>query len=111
MRYKNESKDLKLYAVAGTQTVLLSFDIARNKLDGKQFIGFSVERKDKQGNVKLLNGSKAFRFPGNEPQTGNKKHLARTEFLLAGLRGRPRSDVYLYREAHVWERHSSYAQL
>jgi phosphatidylserine/phosphatidylglycerophosphate/cardiolipin synthase-like enzyme len=60
MRYKNEDKDLKLYAVAGTQTVLLSFDIDKSKLDNKQFLGFSVERKDEKGKVKLLNGSKHF---------------------------------------------------
>src|SRR5690349_21394689 len=60
MRFKNEQGDLKLYAVAGTQTVLLSFDITKSKLDNKQFLGFSVERKDKDGNVKFLNGSKHF---------------------------------------------------
>ena len=60
MRFKNESSVLKLYAVAGTQTVLLSFDIAKNKLDNKQFLGFSVERKDQNGKIKLLNGSKHF---------------------------------------------------
>ena len=59
MRFKNEDKTLKLYAVAGTQTVLLSFDIAKNKL-GNNFIGFSVERKDANGNVFALNGTKHF---------------------------------------------------
>jgi hypothetical protein len=60
MRYKNEKKDLKLYAVAGTQTVLLSFDIDRKKLDNKSFLGFSVERKDSKGNIIFINGSKHF---------------------------------------------------
>ncbi|HRX93389.1 MAG TPA: phospholipase D-like domain-containing protein [Chitinophagaceae bacterium] len=60
MRYYNKSKTLKLYAVAGTQTVLLSFDIDKKKLDSKQFLGFSIERKDKSGKLVYLNGSKRF---------------------------------------------------
>jgi phosphatidylserine/phosphatidylglycerophosphate/cardiolipin synthase-like enzyme len=67
MRYKNEKKDLKLYAVAGTQTVLLSFDIDKSKLDNKQFLGFSVERKDKDGNITYHNGSKHFASLANNP--------------------------------------------
>ena len=59
MRYKNEDHDLKLYAVAGTQTVLLSFDIDKSKL-GNDFLGFSVERKNNQGHTSYLNGSKHF---------------------------------------------------
>lgn len=59
MRYYNDQKDLKLYAVAGTQTVLLSFDIAREKL-GNNFLGFSVERKDQNNVVHFLNGTKHF---------------------------------------------------
>jgi len=59
MRYKNEDNDLKLYAVAGTQTVLLAFDLPKPaKKD--EFIGFDVERKDSQGNVRKINGSKHF---------------------------------------------------
>jgi len=57
---QNEDGVLKLYAVAGTQTVLLSFDIAKAKVDKKQFLGFSVTRADKQGKVTTLNGSKHF---------------------------------------------------
>ncbi len=60
MRFKNEKKDLKLYAVAGTQTVLLSFDIDKRKLDNKDFLGFSVERKDKDSNVIFIDGTKHF---------------------------------------------------
>jgi phosphatidylserine/phosphatidylglycerophosphate/cardiolipin synthase-like enzyme len=59
MRYYNDTKDLKLYAVAGTQTVLLSFDIDKSKL-GNDFIGFSVEKKDKNNKTTFLNGSKHF---------------------------------------------------
>ncbi|MEO7046860.1 MAG: phospholipase D-like domain-containing protein, partial [Ferruginibacter sp.] len=55
-----------LYAVAGTQTVLLSFDIAKAKLDNKNFIGFSVERKDKTGRIIFLNGTKHFPSLANE---------------------------------------------
>jgi hypothetical protein len=60
MRFKNEKSDLKLYAVTGTQTVLLSFDIDKKKLDNKKFIGFSVQRKDKQGRITYHNGTKRF---------------------------------------------------
>lgn len=61
MRYYNEDNDLKLYAVAGTQTVLLSFDIAKSKIDSKKFLGFSVERRDTiNGTPVFLNGSKHF---------------------------------------------------
>lgn len=61
MRYKNVTGDLKLYAVAGTQTVLLAFDIAKSKVDGKDFMGFSVSRTDSDGTNKVsLNGSKHF---------------------------------------------------
>jgi len=59
MRYKNENNALKLYAVAGTQTVLLSFDIAKEKL-GNDFLGFNVERQDQGGHVSLHNGTKHF---------------------------------------------------
>ena len=59
MRYKNEGSDLKLYVVAGTQTVLLSFDIAKEKVKSN-FLGFSIERKDKDGKITLHNGSKHF---------------------------------------------------
>lgn len=60
MRYYNKKKSLKIYAVAGTQTVLLSLDIDKSKIENKQFLGFSIERKDKNGNIKFLNGSKHF---------------------------------------------------
>ncbi len=60
MRYKNETNDLKIYAVAGTQTVLLSFNIAFTKLKNQQFLGFSVERVDKNGDLSFLNGTKHF---------------------------------------------------
>lgn len=59
MRYKNEDNALKLYAVAGTQTVLLAFDLAADKATG-DFLGFDIERTDKGGNKLSLNGSKHF---------------------------------------------------
>jgi len=59
MRYKNETKTLKLYAVAGTQTVLLAFDLTKAKASG-DFMGFHIERTDKAGKVLNLNGSKRF---------------------------------------------------
>lgn len=61
MRFKNEGNPLKLYAVAGTQTVLLSFDIALSKIDGKNFLGFDVKRKDKDGTEHSINGTKLFK--------------------------------------------------
>ena len=60
MRFKNTRGSLKVFAVAGTQTVLFSLDIAKTKVQGKKLIGFSFERKDKSGQVKKLNGSKRF---------------------------------------------------
>ena len=68
MRYYNEDNDLKLYAVAGTQTVLLSFNILKSKLDNKKFLGFSVERKDKAGNTTFHNGTKHFASLANNPK-------------------------------------------
>ena len=67
MRFKDESSDLKLYVVAGTTTVLLSFDIDRKKLDGQKFLGFSVQRKDKNGVITTHNGSKHFNSLVNNP--------------------------------------------
>jgi PLD-like domain len=80
MRFKNETGDLKLYAVAGTQTVLLSFDIAKGKLDNKQFLGFSVERKDKGGNIKFINGSKHFDSLINDDKV--KDHAIKYQSLV-----------------------------
>src|SRR5258706_10327576 len=80
MRFKNEQNDLKLYAVAGTRTVLLSFDIAKSKLDNKQFLGFSVERKDKNGNVIFLNGSKYFDSLANDEKI--KVHKIKFQSLV-----------------------------
>ncbi|MEO8402951.1 MAG: phospholipase D-like domain-containing protein [Chitinophagaceae bacterium] len=66
MRFKNESGPLKLYAVAGTQTVLLSFDIALAKIDTKNFLGFDIRRTDKDGSVHSLNGTKLFKSLMND---------------------------------------------
>jgi phosphatidylserine/phosphatidylglycerophosphate/cardiolipin synthase-like enzyme len=60
MRFKNTGGYLKIFAVAGTQTVLFSLDIAKTRVQGKKLIGFSFERKDKDGQVKKLNGTKRF---------------------------------------------------
>jgi len=68
MRYYNEDKDLKLFAVSGTQTVLLSFDIDISKL-GNDFIGFSVERLDKNNHTSFLNGSKRFASLAENPDS------------------------------------------
>jgi hypothetical protein len=60
MRFKNTKGVLKLYAVAGTQTVLLSFDLDAKLVKKKEFLGFSIERIDPDGTPTLLNGSKYF---------------------------------------------------
>ena len=60
MRFKNEDGDLKLYAVAGTQTVLLAFDLSEAKVKGKEFLGFDVSRVDSNNVTSSLNGSKHF---------------------------------------------------
>jgi len=79
MHYKNEQNDLKLYAVTGTQTVLLSFDIEKSKLDDKLFLGFFVERKDKNGNITYHNGSKHFASLANNPDLNiRNKSLVQT---------------------------------
>ncbi len=59
MRFKNTAKDLKLYFVTGTQTVLMSFDIDKQKL-GTDFLGFSVKRESPGKPDKFINGSKHF---------------------------------------------------
>ncbi len=60
MRFKNEDGEIKLYAVAGTQTVLLAFDMTEARTKG-QFLGFDVSRVDSKGNKTSLNGSKHFK--------------------------------------------------
>lgn len=60
MRNRNLKNTLKLYAVAGTQTVLLGFDIPKSNVIGKGFMGFKVERTDSKGKTTLLNGMKRF---------------------------------------------------
>ena len=105
MRFKNEQGDLKLYAVAGTQTVLLSFDIAKSKLDNKQFLGFSVERKDKDGNIKFINGSKHFDSLVNDPtitvHAVKYQSLVQT-FYWQDYIADPGSNIYLHDQTYVW---------
>jgi PLD-like domain len=60
MRFKNIHGPLKVFVVAGTQTVLFSLHIEKSKVHGKKLIGFSFERKDNKGRVIFLNGSKRF---------------------------------------------------
>lgn len=48
IRHKNETGDLKLHAVAGTQTVLLAFDITKTKVL-ENYMGFSVSGTDSNG--------------------------------------------------------------
>ena len=60
MRFKKTNGVLKLYAVAGTKTVLLSFDIDKEKFKGKNFLGFSVKRSGGGVDSIQINGSKHF---------------------------------------------------
>ena len=60
MRFKKETGDISIYVVAGTQTVLLSFDMNENKIKGTDFMGFDIGRKDKKGNLVHLHGGKTF---------------------------------------------------
>ena len=60
MRFKNTQGPLKVFVVAGTQTVLFSLQIDRLKIQNKKLLGFSFERKDGNGHVIKLNGSKRF---------------------------------------------------
>ncbi len=66
MRFKNTSGIIKIFAVAGTQTVLLSFDISKSKVSKKKFIGFDIKRQDNKGRVSKLNGSKLFQSLQND---------------------------------------------
>ncbi len=60
MRNKNEDNVLKVYAVAGTQTVLLAMDIDRKKVAGKDFMGFKITRYEGNRPPVHLNGTKRF---------------------------------------------------
>ena len=78
MRFKNTSGYFKVYAVAGTQTVLFSLDIAKSKVDGKKLMGFSFERKNAKGVVTKMNGTK--RFASLQGTAMEKLSLVQTYF-------------------------------
>lgn len=78
MRFKNTKGPLKVYAVAGTQTVLFSLDIAISKVEGKKLLGFSFERRTGNGPKKTLNGSK--RFASLKGTSREKTSLVQTYF-------------------------------
>jgi|GEM_PF-114643 len=64
MRFFNKDNELKVYAVSGTQTVLLAMDLPKTKSVGKKFMGFKISRQI--GNYKtVLNGTK--RFASDDP--------------------------------------------
>lgn len=71
MRYFNIDNELKAYAVAGTQTVLLSLEINKNLVAGKGFMGFKIGRKEGNGKPVLLNGTK--RFASDDPVNPEQK--------------------------------------
>lgn len=95
MHYKNEKNDLKLYAVAGTQTVLLSFDIDKSKLDNKLFLGFSVERKDRDGKITYHNGSKHFASLAGNPDEKIKNRSLVQSFYWQDYTADP-EQTYIY---------------
>lgn len=78
MRFKNTAGPLKVYIVAGTQTVLISLAIAKYKVQGKNFLGFSIKRKDSKGKTISLNGSK--RFPSLANTAKEKFSLVQSFF-------------------------------
>ena len=78
MRFKNTKGPLKLYAVAGTQTVLFSLDIPLSKVEGKNLLGFSFERQMGSGPKRILNGSKRFASLKGTPR--EKFSLVQTYF-------------------------------
>lgn len=64
MRFFNKDNELKVYAVTGTQTVLLAMDLPKTKSVGKKFMGFKISRQI--GNyTTVLNGTK--RFASDDP--------------------------------------------
>ncbi len=71
MRFYNTSKELKAYAVSGTQTVLLAMDIPQSKVKGGSFHGFKISRKEGNKKPILLNGSK--RFASDNPDNPVQK--------------------------------------
>lgn len=60
MRFYNDKNTIKVYAVTGTQTVLLTMDIPLLKVRQKGFMGFCISRRKGKGKVEMLNGSKLF---------------------------------------------------
>ena len=70
MRARNVEQDLEVYAVAGTHTVVLSFDF-KTKPEG--LLGFAVERRDMAtGQISWLEGQKCFRSQVPNPVKGQK---------------------------------------
>lgn len=97
MRFKKTSGDFSIYAVAGTQTVLLSVDIPKSIIDGFDFLGFSFERIDKNNKKMLLNGTKVFDsllppgFTEEQLKAARKKSLVQSFFgkIIVLIRARP----------------------
>ncbi len=79
MRYFNTDNELKAYAVAGTQTVLLALEISKTKVIGKGFMGFKISRKEGNAQPVLLNGSK--RFASDNPDNPVQKLSPLQTFL------------------------------
>jgi len=70
MRNKATNGNLEVYAVAGTHTVVLSFDFV-NKPAG--LLGFAIERKDKKTGERIwLMGQKCFKTIIPDPVKGQK---------------------------------------
>lgn len=79
MRYYNTDNELKAYAVAGTQTVLLALEINKTKVTGQGFMGFKISRKEGNAQPVLLNGSK--RFASDDPANPVQKLSPLQTFL------------------------------
>jgi hypothetical protein len=69
MRFKSTANNLKIYAVAGTHSVLLSFDLQAVPAD---LLGFALERSDSAGKTIWLSGQKCFSSVVPNPKPGQQ---------------------------------------
>jgi hypothetical protein len=58
MRVSQTNEGLKVLAIAGTYVVTLGFHLPRNKCNG--LLGFSIMRRDEDGEARYLKGMKCF---------------------------------------------------
>ena len=93
MRFNNKDNDLKVFAVSGTQTVLLAMEIAKTKVSGKGFMGFQISRKEGNNKPILLNGTK--RFASDNPTNPKQKLSPLQTYLWKDYTANP-GKTYIY---------------